>query len=235
MRITHSARRINAITDKFVKSTYLEIGVHEGITFLGVDADRKVAVDPYFRFDTFAHGKDGKNDFFECTSDYFFSDIQKKIDITPDVIFLDGMHTFQQTLRDLLNCLAITHSESVIIVDDVFPVDVYSSLPSSADAHRFRARAGGDSLAWHGDVYKVVMFVHDFIPSLSYCTISSGGNPQTVLWKEPRMDFEPVFRSIEEVERMNFFDLLKQENLLNSVSEQEGLSRVFEFLSSSED
>lgn len=223
---THSSRRIHRIAQLFDAKSYLEIGVCEGSTFLDIQMPRKVAVDPKFRFDYSKHVAPGSVDFYETTSDLYFCGIATSEMF--DIIFLDGMHTFQQTLRDLLNSLTLAHSRTIWLIDDVLPSDVYSSLPSSADAHGFRKRAGGSSLAWHGDVYKLIYFIHDFIPSLSFATITTKGNPQTIIWRQGRADFSPILNSVEQIERLTYFDHLKNMGITNAFSEDDAFSLLAE-------
>ena len=38
-----------------------------------------------------------------------------------DLVYLDGLHTFEQTYRDLCNTLMHAHPATVILVDDTVP------------------------------------------------------------------------------------------------------------------
>jgi len=49
-----------------------------------------------------------------------------------------------------------------------------------------------------------------------------GRNPQTLLWKAPREGFSPAFDSLEAIERLTYFDLLKHETVLNPQPENDG-------------
>src|ERR1700722_10471821 len=93
---TYSVRRINRIAKHIAARSYLEVGVARGLTFNQLAFERKVAVDPAFRFDVADYKKEGV-EFCQETSDRFFSrqDVLRKFDL----IFLDGLHTFQQTFR----------------------------------------------------------------------------------------------------------------------------------------
>jgi hypothetical protein len=215
----HSIRRIRRIAHHVGARSYLEIGVNRGRTFNRVDFERKVAVDPQFRFDVEAHRSEGV-EFHAMTSDLYFTQhgrLQKF-----DVVFLDGLHTFQQTLRDFCNSLSCAHDRTVWLIDDVLPVDVYSAWPNPAEAVRYRKQAGGNGAAWHGDVYKVMCAIHDFFPMYSYVTLTGADNPQALVWKSPRAKFSPVFDRMEAIERLTYFDLLKRMEILNVKSEDEG-------------
>ncbi len=224
-REKHSVRRIRRVSAHVGAQSYLEIGVNRGKTFLPLDFDVKVAVDPEFKFDVSTHQCDGV-EFHSITSDEYFSlhGGQRKFDI----IFLDGMHTFQQTFRDFCSSQSCAHDRTVWLIDDVIPSDVYSAWPSQGEAARFRRRDGVPPRgAWHGDVFKVVFAIHDFFPTVSYVTLKGGGNPQTLVWRTPRPGFAPVFSKMEDIERMGYFDLLKREAILNGRPEDEGFEYFF--------
>lgn len=120
----NTAERINEIASKISLQSYLEIGVQEGITFNKIHKiPYKVAVDPVFRLEYKKYESENVK-FFETTSDIFFQTNEIKFDI----IFLDGLHEFKQTLRDFINALEFSHEKTIIIIDDVYPNDIYSSL-----------------------------------------------------------------------------------------------------------
>jgi hypothetical protein len=60
-----------------------------------------------------------------------------------------------------------------------------------------------------GDVFKVVFFLHDFFPNLSFATFQGGGNPQTIVWRAPRGEFKPIFNDVEAIKRMTYGDFVQ--------------------------
>ncbi len=225
----NTADRLLTIADFHPVQSYLEVGVYAGGTFNAVNFPRKVAVDPNFMFDTRTAAGPGI-DFHELRSDEYFTspDHHERFDL----IFLDGLHEFRQTLRDFINALDYSHAASVIVLDDVLPNDVFSALPDVSRAYRFRElnRPGNPDRSWHGDVYKVVLAIHDLFPRISYCTVNRGeGNPQTFCFRSPRRDFRPHFASLEQIERLSYFELLDHLDLLNPVSEDEAFQIVRAF------
>jgi hypothetical protein len=222
---THSSRRINALGRRMRAERYLEIGVAQGDTFLAVEVPERTAVDPAFRFDWEAQQDPPRTRLHQTTSDAFFA-LRKAGDPAYDLVFLDGLHVFPQTFRDFCSTLVATHDRSLIVIDDTVPNDVYSSLTNPRAAHRFRRRAGGRGLAWHGDIYKLVFAIHDFFPLLSFCTVATGGNPQTLVWRETRADFQPRFNSLETISRMDFFDMQRHRELMRMLPEEEALALV---------
>lgn len=221
--LTHTARRLNTLASGLKATTYLEVGVERGETFFRVNVERKTGVDPNFRFDP-KEFAEKSIDFFPVISDEFFSmEGDKRV---YDLVFLDGLHTYEQTLRDLMSVLTMTHTNSVILIDDVLPSDVFSSLRDHGEAIKFREMNGGSGPAWHGDVFKVIAFIHDFMPTLSFKTIVEAGNAQTVVWKRIRAPVTPRFNSTETISRLTFFDLMNNFDLLSVGPEELVLETV---------
>jgi hypothetical protein len=225
--MTETSKRINELSKRLMPQVYLEIGVEKGLTFFNVDATKKIAVDPNFRFNP----KDFESEsmhFKQMESDKFF----ESHDGTPfDLVFLDGLHHYEQTLRDLMNVLVYSHKNSVILIDDVVPSDVFSSLRAHGDAIDTRKLHNLSGEAWHGDVFKCIFYLHDFLPALSYATIEEAGcNHQTVVWKKPRTEFKPLFNDLEKIARLNYFDLIKNFSFMNCGSSFDIFSKVFDDL-----
>ena len=218
--LNHSARRINYLATRLTLENYLEVGVATGRTFLGVKIYRKVAVDPKFKFEFAQHLSDSVS-FFQVTSDMYF--VEHAGAEKFDIIFLDGLHTFEQTFRDFCNSLLHCNDRTVWIIDDTIPIDVYSTINDKRKALHARNAAGGQGGGWNGDVFKMVFVVHDFFPSFSYCTVRTKGNPQTLIWKQPRKDFQPMFNNLETISRLNYFDFKENRPIFNLVTEEEGL------------
>lgn len=182
IRFAYSARRINTLLAAFPgQSRYLEIGVHMGRTLQQIRAPERWGVEPhpYFRTDRLPKGVTIR----KCTSDEFFATLDAGQRF--DVVFLDGLHTFQQTYRDLINALRVCPS-GLVLIDDVVPVDSVSANPDQREALEERARRHlQDPTFWHGDVYRVVVALSEHHSSqLTFCTIVGSGNPQTLVWRK---------------------------------------------------
>jgi len=217
--------RINALAGLNAARSYLEIGVNRGGTFRSVNVRSKVAVDPVFLFDYQKLGTEHVK-FHEVTSDYYFSNIvqpEEKFDL----IFLDGLHTFEQTYRDFCASLAHAHDKTIWIIDDVAPV---SWASSSKEQHQLSARlvrrlTMDKRQHWMGDVFKCVLAIHDFFPQFSYATFS--GHGQTVIWKQTRQDFEPTWNSLEKISRLTYWDYVSvKPSHFNVLEESEVLSQA---------
>jgi hypothetical protein len=147
-----------------------------------------------------------------------------------DVVFLDGLHTFEQTYRDFCAALAHTTFDSVIIIDDTFPNDVFSSLGDFNDTHRFRKMhsSGNSDSSWHGDVFKVVLAIHDFHPTLDFRTVGGSGNAQTIVWRSKENNRKPRFGSLEQISRCDWFELVKNEDSMQICDEDECFAKLSE-------
>ena len=188
----------------------------------------KVAVDPCFIFNTLEHKKGGTY-FLEITSDSFFKKMDSgdlsfvENDSTErnkfDIIFIDGYHTFEQSLKDFENSLRYSHEKTIWLIDDTVPSDAYSALPDPKMSRYKRKLAGLERGDWHGDVYKTIFAIHDNHPDISYCTLM-GGNPQTVLWKAPKSERTPIFSSNSEINATNYFDMIQHGKLIMPVSDE---------------
>ncbi|RAZ80292.1 class I SAM-dependent methyltransferase [Mesorhizobium atlanticum] len=229
MEGTHSSRRINAIAEAVGAKTYLEIGVADGDTFFAVSVPSRTGVDPYFRFDPKLK-ESKRNIFWPITSDKYFMEVAKK---KFDIVFLDGLHTFEQTFRDFCNAILVTHDNSLVVIDDTIPSDIFSSVPDMDLAISTRIREGGVGAAWHGDIYKMIYAIHDFFPRLSYLTVSDNGNPQTFVWREPRRYFSPRLGSLEAISRMTWFDLQGNMDLAFLTPEKYAIAEIISKLSPS--
>ena len=99
---------------------YLEIGVENGLTLEAVRMRRKFGVDPFPNYRSSLLTPSVKS--FTMESDDFF---KRNRDIF-EVIYLDGLHTAEQTLRDFSNVIMTMKRGGVIVIDDTIPIDEYS-------------------------------------------------------------------------------------------------------------
>jgi len=226
-----SPRRLNRLAEALGCKTYLEIGVSEGITFNAVNVETKTGVDPDFQFDWQASHDGSSTRLLPLSSDAFFA--REPIGSSFDLIFIDGLHTYDQTYRDLQNALLHSHPGTVILIDDTIPIDAYSCCRDQDEAVQLRAQSTGIINAmWHGDTYKIMPLIHLFHTAYQYCTIVDQGNPQTILWraKEPREVDElasmTTFWSLENLAACDYLWMLRNPQIFNPVSEAEGLDRA---------
>lgn len=128
---------INLLFDFYNFSSYLEIGVRvPSDNFEKINAHIKHGVDP----------NPNRKYTYNMTSDEFFQDyINQKY----DVIFIDGMHTEEQSYKDVKNSIINLNDGGYIIIHDCNPK--YEYLTRSYD--NYLKYPGG----WNGTVYKAFL------------------------------------------------------------------------------
>jgi hypothetical protein len=165
-----------------------------------VPAVRKVAVDPAFRFDHVAmQAAHPEATYHPVPSDEYFAHHAAGDEF--DLIYLDGLHVYDQTLRDLLNGLEHLQPRGVVVIDDTVPPTSMAAIRERRDFDAERVRTGSDAKEWMGDVFKVVHFIQAFCPYLRYATIANN-HGQTVVWRG-RRDERPL-RGLGEIHALTF-------------------------------
>ena len=176
---------IQMVVRELGKPDYLEIGVNEGKSFRPVNAKRKIAVDPEFRFDYITRGRPNEV-FHQMTSDEYFASRSDKID---GVIFIDGKHTCAQVLRDVDNSLKAMSEDSVIIIDDSSPTKESEAVPAGSIEDAAVIIGPSFDLSWCGDVWKAVAIIRATATDLHVFTVKGNrgmtfvtrGKPESVL------------------------------------------------------
>ncbi|MFL5871452.1 MAG: class I SAM-dependent methyltransferase [Solirubrobacterales bacterium] len=136
--------------DRLDRPRYLEIGVNVGVLFLHVRAYRKVGVDPVRRipgWKWWAHPNTAlRGRFVTATSDEFFAGLDQAARF--DVVFIDGLHTHEQSARDVANALAHLDERGVVLVHDCNPASA-EAAGTDPDASEGRG--------WCGEVWKTIV------------------------------------------------------------------------------
>ena len=89
----------------------------------------KIGVDPF------------KGGTHKMSSDEFFENNK----IFFDVIFIDGLHTFEQCKKDFVNCLKFLNDDGIILMHDMLP------------RNSFEEAVPRKSIIWNGDVWKLAV------------------------------------------------------------------------------
>lgn len=114
---------------KLASSSYLEIGVYRNLNFNMINANDKISVDP----DPNAYPS------FLGSSNEFFAENKKKF----DVIFIDGMHSYEQCKFDAINSLKYLNTGGYLFLHDLIPRNFLEEyIPRISNV-------------WTGDVWKV--------------------------------------------------------------------------------
>lgn len=220
---------VQTIIYKKKAQKYLEIGVASGNSFFPIKARQKIAVDPKFKFSTKRRMKWIINNlynltakYYASTSDNFFSSISSTDRF--DVVFIDGLHTYQQSLRDVTNSLGSLNENGVIVMHDCNPPREAAAYPAESYESAAALKLPGWTGEWCGDVWKTICYLRSrrrdlkiFVLDCDYgLGIVMRGNPDNCLNV-----------SEEVLDNMTYEDLSRErKNLLNLKDK----SYFFEFL-----
>ncbi|RYY36383.1 MAG: class I SAM-dependent methyltransferase [Sphingobacteriaceae bacterium] len=219
---------IDVVKKRKKKVNYVEIGVQTGYCFFKIKADRKLAVDPNFiikptrkikayikNFSNF------NNEFFELTSDDFFE--QKKSYLEKiggiDVIFIDGLHLYEQVTKDIENALRHLNEGGFILAHDCNPLSETAAVRAYTSEEVAAMNLPGWNNTWNGDGWKSVVEIRAKYKNLDVKVFNTDhgvgvitkGTPEKVL------DFDP-----EQVEALTYADLDKnREEFLNLKAPEE--------------
>ena len=120
---------IQHIIDKYSFKNYLEIGCDKDQSFSKINIKNKVGVDPI----SGGTIRDTSDNFFKINKDKF------------DIIFIDGLHHYEQVSKDIKNSLKILNQNGFILIHDCLPRSI---------AHQAIPRYRG---SWNGDVWKSIV------------------------------------------------------------------------------
>ncbi len=232
-----TCKRIQSYIDMFYAKTYLEIGVFHGRTFLNLDVPFKIGVDPEFQFNV-ADFANEDTVFYSETSDIFFDHfakraqkLQHKYHNSPfkfDIIFIDGLHTFEQTLQDFENTLPYSHEKTIWIFDDTVPSSHFSALNCQHKQTEWKTCAGlSRDPSWHGDVFKAIFAIHDKYPEFSSCTQTDNDNPQTILWRTEKPTKRKKVFNKKSLSHMRYEDFVEHAWVMHPVNDAEVFRKIY--------
>jgi hypothetical protein len=178
-RLSPHARVIQAFLDRSARKNYLEIGVETGTCFLKIRARRKIAVDPDLSIGMRRRLKyvlrnpcNIRNVYAEMASDEFFARYRGLLEAHPPaVVFVDGLHTYEQSLKDVLNALEFIGEDGVVVVHDCNPGSAAAAEPAASIHDAAARRAGGWSGEWSGDVWKTIVHLRRTRDDLDVCVL----------------------------------------------------------------
>jgi hypothetical protein len=186
-RIHHNRiEMINRAVCRFGAETcrYLEIGCASDVCFNAIMAGRKVGVDP------------ARGGTVRSTSDDFFKSNRQVFDL----IFVDGLHTYDQARRDAENGLACLRVGGVMFFHDMLANSWVEEAPVMISG------------AWTGDVWKLGIDLAA-TSGLAYRTVIADHGVGVLRKDDP----SPVLPSRTRQDQRNFADFLKSRDEINLI------------------
>jgi len=141
-------------------ANYVEIGVESGRSLqFAKTPTRVVGIDPEPKI---VHGFESWTKIFKQESDTFFKENNLRSvfgNSTVNMAFIDGLHHYDQALKDFMNIELYSEHKTVILFHDVYP-----AVPATA------TRAWNTTY-WAGDTWKVMTILRKHRPDLKMFTI----------------------------------------------------------------
>lgn len=217
---------LNALIKKKSVKNYLEIGVNRGkCLFNIVGTEKRFGVDPFFNFSLWKkiracilNPHTFKNDYFEVTSNIFFDTNTKLLEAnTLDLAFIDGLHTYKQSLKDTLNTLQYLDDNGVIVLHDCNPLDELAAYPANSidDARTVLENHKDWKNIWNGDVWKTIVYIKKNHPELSAFVLNTDHGLGFV-FKKSQVNLPEIFNTIDNIDALDYSFLAKhREELLD--------------------
>ena len=120
---------INYLINKNNYSNYLEIGCDDDVLFSKINIENKIGVDPV----SGGNIRKTSNDFFKTNKKNF------------DIVFIDGLHHYEQVKQDVINSINFLNKNGIILLHDCMP----DSMSKQA-VPRYK-------MQWNGDVWKAII------------------------------------------------------------------------------
>jgi len=172
---------------------YLEIGCHNDVCFNLIQVAHKVGVDP------------ASGGTLRMTSDDFFAQNKESFDI----IFIDGLHVYEQVRKDILNAVGVLNDNGTIVVHDCLPTSCLAQYTFPVID------------AWNGDVWKALVEART-LPNIdsATCLIDHGVG---VIKK--RKNAKPLQLSVSNFKQLKYADLVNNyTQMLNALSFDEAVA-----------
>ena len=186
---------VNNIIERKKYETYLEIGCDKNILFNSVKIKKKIGIDPV----------SGGN--IRMSSDNFFKNNQDKFDL----IFIDGLHQYEQVKRDVYNSLKFLNDNGVILLHDCMPSSFMRQAPKRS------------SNIWNGDVWKNIVEFRT-LDQIDTYTIYADHGIGLILKRKNR---NKLLLKIESFDKLKFQDYYKNYKLFLNIVNFKDLNQLF--------
>ncbi len=173
---------------------YLEIGCFNDENFNKIKIENKIGVDPV----------SGGN--IRKTSDEYFKSNKNLFDI----IFIDGLHHYEQVHRDVINSLNVLKKDGIILVHDCLPLKARDQMiPRSHEK-------------WNGDVWKSIVEFRTHSNLDTYVCLADEGIG--LIFKRSNRNI--LASNIKNFKKMNFSYFYKNYKDLLNIIDHENIYKI---------
>ena len=185
---------INKAVAKFNDCKYLEIGCQNDLCFNSIITNNKKGVDP----NSGGTIKTTSDDFFNNNEDFY------------DVIFIDGLHEYDQCRKDIINAFKFLNNKGYIFIHDLIPRTwTEANVPRLQDV-------------WCGDVWKV-SFELIKTTGIDFNIIIADCGVGVIKKNEDEITY---FDDYQNLKNLKFSDFLKRINEINFVNPTDALQLI---------
>ena len=185
---------INKAVTKFKNCKYLEIGCETNVCFNSISTEYKIGIDP----NSGGTIRTTSDEFFEKNKNFF------------DVIFIDGLHTYEQTRKDIVNSLKFLNQDGYIFLHDLIP-------RSWIEANNPRIHK-----AWTGDIWKVCLELNK-TNGIDFNVIIADHGVGVIKKKDKEVIY---FDDFSNLINLQFSDYLKKINEINFINPREAFEII---------
>lgn len=227
-RRSYRAEIINTLLAFAGPRAYLEIGLNFGRTFEEVEALSKTGVDPRPRFDLERLPQDTR--VVVSTSDSYFDSLSSSNRF--NLIFLDGLHEYQQTYRDFKNATRFLAEEGFIVIDDVVPVDFFSSFENQKTAVKMRRqKTGRRDRSWQGTVFRSLRAIDRVELNWDFFLVGPETSPVAVVFRTQETQSWPdgsdeILTSLNDYSYQDFLSWKREDPRLQPINIEELTTRL---------
>ncbi len=186
---------IQEIINKKNYKSYLEVGCDNDENFSKIQIESKIGIDPL------------KGGTLRMTSDEFFINNHQSFDI----IFLDGLHTYEQTIKDIDNGLRFLNTNGVILIHDCLPKKIWNQIVPRLYGH------------WNGDVWKAIVHSRTYGHADTYTCIADHGIG--IIFR--RKNRNKLNTNKTDFKKLKFADYFKNHQSYMNTIKYEELEKIF--------
>ena len=130
-----------------------------------------------------------------------------------DVAFIDGLHRYEQSLKDVRNCLLYLRSNGVIIMHDCNPESEAEAAEFESREQAPRTDSQGNKLGWCDDVWKTIAHLRSTRQDLNIFVLDCDHGVGVITKNRPEnnLNLNP-----ETIKQLTYKDLVKdRQQILN--------------------